>query len=103
MTKQWTAQEIDTRIQQSSIWLARAIVALLHRQTWEEQKNGATTVSNGMGFNASDARLLTSFGKQLERGFELSPKQEKIARWMMKKYVGQLTRIANARSNNTAK
>ena len=95
MVRVWSAKEIDMNIQTSGVWLARAILALLHRQTLDEQRQERTTVANGMGFNASDARFLMSLGKQIENGYGLSQRQTAVARWMIRKYVGQLTRLAN--------
>ena len=98
MEKHWTVAEIDQNIQTSTKWLTRAIVALMRLQTKNEMFYERTTDRNGVGFNAPDAKLLTTFGKQIERGVALSDSQMIIARRRIRKYCRQLCRIANKAS-----
>lgn len=75
-------------------WLYKAIVAIYNGQTQDEKVSQATSHDNGIGFNGCDAFILSSFAEQInERGF-LTAKQIEIARHKMRKYAGQLARIA---------
>lgn len=74
--------------------LYRGIVAIYRRQTDQEKKSEATLVHNGKGFTGCDAAILSSFAKQLLRGWNLSPKQIAIARKKMPKYAKQLILVA---------
>jgi hypothetical protein len=83
-------------------WLERAILAIDARQTATERQQGATTDSNGAGWNYYDARkgsYMASYIRRCHRpeGQRLSGRFVQEARDMMKKYAGQLCRIANAR------
>lgn len=84
----------------------RGVEALYARQTADEQSSETTAHHNGRGFNGTDARLLSSFAKQIHQwrqtdvesrryAFPLSPKQFRIAAYRLKKYAGQLATIAN--------
>jgi hypothetical protein len=105
MTKVYDAQEIRGKLATSDKWLIRGILAIYARQTADEQSSQTTKYHNGVGFNGTDATLLSSFAKQI-RAWEgtdpsqrryrlpLSPKQMQLARRKMGKYAGQLARIA---------
>jgi len=106
MTKIWTRDEIDAKIQTSDQWLVRALLTLLARQTADEQQAQTTIYSNAMGFNAADAQILTSFAQQAQTWIEgrsryrdpLSPKPA-IARKKLRKYTCQLEAITNSQAN----
>ena len=93
---------IVEQMEKSVKWLYKAIVAIYNGQTQDEKVTQATSHDNGIGFNGCDAFILSSFAEQINvRGF-LTPKQIEIARKKMKKYAGQLARIAVAnRCRNT--
>lgn len=85
-------------------WLLRGLIAIYNRQTADEQSAEQTTEHNTIGFNGLDAKLLTSFAKQVidwnatpaqSRRFAapLSPKQLDWTQRKMLKYSGQLARI----------
>jgi hypothetical protein len=97
MTQKWTKEQIKRKLATDDRWLMRGILALYRFQTAEEQRVGATTENNGMGFNGVDAEILTSFALQIQRSRYLSPKQLEIARKKMDKYAGQLTKVANGK------
>jgi len=74
--------------------LANALVALYHRQTADEQAAGDTRHNNGVGFTGHDAPVLTSIAQwYMDKGF-VTPKQGELIRKKIKKYAGQLARIA---------
>jgi hypothetical protein len=84
----------------------RALVVLFERQTADEQSSEATNHLNGMGFNGTDARFGSSLAKQViafEKGeskyrYPLSRTQLEAARKMVRKYAGQLAKVANAKA-----
>lgn len=85
------------------------LLALYERQTADEQATDATRENNGVGFNGTDANILSSFARQALdnranaaaglRSYptDLSPKQIGLARTKLAKYAGQLTDLVNAR------
>jgi len=90
---------MDTRMIREKVstdakWAERAVVALYHRQTADEQVIRETSIKNGVGFNGADANILTSFAEQIMRGRRLSPKQLAIAYKKLPKYAKQLLSIA---------
>lgn len=92
---------IREKLETNDVWLYRGILAIYDRQTQDEKRINDTVDRNGVGFNAFDADIMSSFAKVLmekrDLGYplSLSVKQKSIARRVMKKYAGQLARIAN--------
>jgi len=85
---------IQENMRDSYHWLTRGILAIYDRQTADEQTTEQTRYHNGVGFGATDAEILSSFAKQLQKGRTLSQKQVTIATRLMMKYAMQLARIA---------
>lgn len=93
--KTWTKEEIATLLATNDTFVARSTVKIFERQTADEQINDGTSHNNGIGYNGSDAFIMSKFAKfYMEKNY-LSTKQLEIARKKIKKYAGQLTRIAN--------
>lgn len=91
ITKEWVQDRLQTR----ALTVEWAIVALYERQTQTEQEAHVTAYHNGVGFNAVDADIGTSFAKQIIRsrypkGSRLSAKQMFYARKITMKYWKQL-------------
>lgn len=101
-TKTYTKEEIQTLVSTKPAWAEHALLALLERQTEDEQRSQATKHQNGAGFNGTDAAILTSFAQQVQRGRKLSEKQLAIAYKKLPKYAGQLLAIASERQTVTA-
>ena len=80
----------------------RAILALYARQTASEQSSETTRESNGVGFNAFDAKSGTYFARWLQRGNRLNGTFLDRARKMSLRYVGQLVLIAQANATSKA-
>jgi len=92
----WTVEEIKNLLQTNDKFICKATVKLFEKQTEEEKATDHTGVSNGVGFNGTDAFIMSKFAKfYMERGF-LSPKQLAIAKRKIQKYAKQLTTIANS-------
>lgn len=86
---------IASKLQSSDRWVNRAVVALYQAQAPAEQQTKSTCYLNGIGFNRTDARIMSSFAAQILRGRALSPRQLAVARELLPKYARQLARIVN--------
>lgn len=96
MTKVWTPEEMKNILATHDDQVCKAIVKIYEYQTADEKRSHETKEHNGVGFNGTDAKIMSSFAEfYMERGF-LSPKQLMIARKKIVKYAGQLCRIINA-------
>lgn len=93
--KVWTVEEIKDLVQTNDVVLYRALLKLYNCQTESEKQDKATRDSNGMGFNAYDAEILTSFCDWLIKNGFLTSKQKFVARKKLVKYSKQLTALAN--------
>ena len=81
-------------------WAIRGLMRVYKEQTASEKEAEATRENNGVGFTGTDAEILTSFAKQVERDngrypLPLSPKQLAILFKRMPKYAGQLYRLTH--------
>ena len=95
--KVWTKEEIRDLIEKNDEMVKRSVIKLYQYQTEYEKEIKSTEEDNGVGFNGLDANIMSSFAEfALKSGF-LTPKQIKIARNKLKKYAGQLARIANGK------
>jgi len=74
----------------------RAMMKIYANQTADEQDAEATRHHNNIGFNGTDAEILSSFAKQFNRKGWLSEKQNAILMKKIGKYAGQLTKQAIA-------
>ena len=91
----WTDASIKLLLECNPKAVIRGICAIYKHQTLTEQEAGDTIEHNGVGFNAVDAEILSSFVSfYKKRGF-LSPKQMVIAKKKVMKYAKQLRKIAN--------
>jgi DNA-binding transcriptional regulator YiaG len=83
-------------------WAIRGCLAIYAKQTADEREAEQTREDNGVGFTGTDAEILSSFAKQIQRWEQdkrfpspLSDKQLAILHKRMPKYAGQLLRIVN--------
>ena len=81
---------VKTQLSSNPAWAQRAIVKLWQRQTADEQAAQTTGHDNGIGFNGTDAFILSSFAEQINKGRTLSPKQLVIAFKKLPKYSKQI-------------
>lgn len=72
----------------------RAMVALLARQTADEQSSHTTRHQNGRGFSAFDAHQGTYYAKWVQSGRKLTGRHLDKARRMAVRYVGQLAEVS---------
>jgi hypothetical protein len=95
MERTWTKEDIKELLETSSNAVHKATVTIFKLQTASEQSSETTDHHNGVGYNATDAGIMSSFAKQIQQGRRLSPKQFTIAQKKIMKYAGQLAKIAN--------
>lgn len=96
-TKKERKEKIQKLLQENDKAVYRAILAIYSRQTEHEKNCDATHAENGIGFGAFDAEIMSSFAKQIQRGFTLTTKQMNIARPKIMRYHRQLAEIAEQR------
>ena len=98
MPATWTKETIREKIASNDVMVERSLLKLYARQTADEKASQTTSHENGMGFNGTDAFILSSFAewvtkgaaKGIPEGKRLSEKQKEIARKKLPKYAGQL-------------
>jgi len=91
----WTAEKMINWMQKDDAQVGKMLVALLQKQTRQEQHIEKTVLRNFQGFSATDAPRLTIYAKRFQyRGF-LTPKELYVARKRLHKYSKQLAAIAN--------
>lgn len=72
----------------------RALLRIFQLQTTSEQLIEYTAEDNGVGFTAFDAEFMTSLAKQFISKKSISERQFTFVKKSMKKYAGQLLKIA---------
>lgn len=103
--KGWTRDDITALLDKSDAAVGRALLAILARQTFDEQQSHDTKHHNGVGFSAFDAPIMTSMAKFYRKAGFLTPKQlgwlrsgtPKRPAPRIHKYAQQLADIANAK------
>lgn len=96
----WKKDEIKEKLMMGDVrWIERAVIAIFNKQTENEKEVESTNIRNNVGFTGADAKILTSFAKQLlkNKNRHLSDKQLAIAKRRIVKYAGQLAKIANGK------
>lgn len=92
--------KIESKLSSSPAWVERAILALYERQTVDEQEGGETRHDNKQGFTSADAKRMSFVAEFLKRGRHLtSEKALGVYGPRLRKYSGQLARIALAKSS----
>lgn len=93
--KKWTRPEIENMVRTNDRAVERAMVALLDRQTRDEQQTGSVNHHNRMGFAACNSKSGTYFANWVNGGRQLTGKHLDKARRIALYHAGQLTDIAN--------
>lgn len=99
----WTKDAILDKLATNDVMVERSLLVMYERQTADEQSAQSTGHNNGIGFNGTDAEILSKFaewvkgGKQrgIPEGKRLSEKQRILTRKKLKKYSRQLLEAAN--------
>lgn len=90
--KQDLIKALRNQLERNVSVAAKACTRIFEYQTAAEQETESTRFYNGVGFTGSDAGILSSFAKQINRGRQLSEKQNYILKKRMPKYAGQLVK-----------
>ncbi len=75
-------------------WATKGLVRIYEFQTADEQASGHTRVYNNVGFSGVDSEILSSFAERVNKGYNLSPKQQIVLFKLMPKYAKQLDGVA---------
>ncbi len=93
-----TREEILVLLNANDRAVERALVVLYQNQTADERGSLSTRHSNGIGFNATDAKFGSDLAQKVQKGWRLSPAQIASGRKLIRKYVGQLVAAAEAKA-----
>ena len=94
-SKTWTKEEILYMLSKSNLAVMRGVVAIYKEQTPDEKYERFTKHLNGRGFSSVDASFGSGMARRILDEETLSQSQINACRKMIKKYAGQLSRIAN--------
>ena len=82
--------EFRSKLTTNKTWTLHGLVTLFNNQTEDEQEVEHTRYSNGLGFNHSDAKTLTSIAKwYIQKGF-VTDNQLALVQSKIGKYANQL-------------
>lgn len=96
MTKApWTKEGIVTLLDRRVDAVLRGMEVLYKLQTADEQRAGMAQEHNKVGYSKWDAPFMTSLVQEYRRRGQLTDRQLASARRIVKKYAGQLTKVAN--------
>lgn len=112
MSKTADIASFREKLANNAIWAIRGMLRIFQNQTTNEQDMESTEVDNGIGFTGVDAKLLTSFSKQVNSKIDwlksknlpiywdrlLSEKQMKLVFKKMPKYAKQLYSVSHTTS-----
>jgi len=90
-----TREMILSLLDTSDRAVVRAIVVLQSLQTQAERISEATFEPNAQGWNSVDAAFMGSLARGIAKYGSLTPKQMIYARKKVRKYAGQLAKVAN--------
>ena len=93
--KVWKVEEIRELLATLDDAVLRGLKVLYSLQTANEREWGVTVESNGVGFNGRDAEFMTSLFESYKKYGSLTLRQMAACRRVIKKYAGQLTKVAN--------
>lgn len=94
--EKYTAEFIREKMDTDDKWLVRGLIAIYKKQTAQEKAIRETREKNGVGFNGVDGQIMSSIAEFYMNRQYITPKQTVVVRRKMRKYAGQLARIANS-------
>lgn len=98
----WKEDEIKILLAVHDKVVYESLVQIYNCQTEDEKLYKETSHDNGIGFNAFDSKILSSFAEfYLEHGY-LTRNQLEVARRKLVKYAKQITKLANAYEHKKA-
>ena len=93
VTKKMIVSHVKNKLSTDAAWATKGVLRIYEYQTAAEQTTEATNEDNGVGFTGVDAKLMSSFAKQILAGRNLAAKQMAILHRSMPKYANQLIRL----------
>lgn len=99
----WSVEIIKEQMKTNDLALVKSMLRIFSFQTEDEKMHEETHASNGKGFNALDAEILSSFCKQYESKHFLTFKQMEIIRKKMPKYASQIFAHIKSRGERLSK
>lgn len=94
----WTKDKIRLLLQSDNRAVERAIVAIYHRQTFDEQATKETKHHNNMGFSSAHSRLGTYYAEWVLKGNHLTGNHLEKARKIALRYTDQLLKVAKEKT-----
>lgn len=101
-SKEWTPAKIKRLIYHNDIFVERALLVLLARQTDNEVAYASVALKNMAGFATTDVKILTKLAKTVRNningnapGKRLIASERDTVREHLYKYAGQLSLYAN--------
>lgn len=95
MTKNEIKNLFKSKLSTSATWAVKGMLKIYEFQTASEQSAGVTHEHNKVGFSGCDAEILSSFCKQILKGYRMSDKQMVIVFKKMPRYWRQLSEISD--------
>lgn len=114
-TKKAKVEFIKSQLETNPRWLLKGLITIFDLQTEDEKASTDTHEHNSVGFTAFDAELMSNLAKKaISKGAReliskklnpdlrgmFSAKEQDILKSRMKKYAGQLSRIAETKAKN---
>jgi hypothetical protein len=96
ITKKAIKGFVKEQLANNDQWMFRALEILYKGQTEDEKMSAITRHENGIGFNAFDSEILTSFAQQYQRRGSLSLKQMCLLGKKLPKYWQQIISVSDA-------
>ncbi|WP_297478317.1 hypothetical protein [Ferrovum sp.] len=99
----WTKEKIHELLDSNPMAVMKALVVIYDRQSESEKNSQVTTLANGVGFSAFDAKFCSNLAERIKKSVSakrvpvLSPRQLAIAKNKMKRYHRQLCELANSK------
>lgn len=93
VSQSWDQASLQDLLRTNDKAICRALLQIYKRQTTFEQANRCASKSNGVGFSAADAPLLSILARRVHNRVPLSPGEIQEARRRLMKYTRQLLEI----------
>jgi len=96
MSKKWKKEDIKELLNTNQVACIKGWIRIYELQTEDEKQTQDTHYNNSVGFTGADAYILSGImDNYIKCGYTLSEKQFAIIEKKIKKYAGQLAKIAN--------
>ena len=93
--KMWKKEEIRTMLDENNRAALRGLAVIHSLQTESEKASRSAQIWNGVGWSGVDAEIMTNLYEWHERYGRFSQKQWALVHRKIRRYAGQLTKVAN--------